>query len=469
MKKTLALLAALLLAPAAAPGVEPPPLPKDLPPYAADRPLPVPSVTRERLPNGLELWLVPRAGLPKVAMTLALRGGRASDPEGLAGLSDLLSATMKEGAGKRSARQIAEELQAIGGELSVSTGSDAFYLGASSLSSGAPRLLELLASVALAPAFPAEEVELAKENAREELEVAESTPEFLASRAFASAVYGAHPYRFVAAGRETIAKATPELLRAEHARRFRPDQAILVVVGELDAASTKAAVAKAFGAWKAPAGPPPPLPPSPPARAREILLVDRPGSVQSTVVAGRPGPSLSDPDWHDVLVANTIFSEAFSSRLVTNIREQKGYTYSPSGSFTARRAGGLLEVRADVRNEVTAATLLEVFYELDRLAATSPTDAELEAALRYQAGLHLLRNQVRGAVASTLARYWVNGLPPEALAEFVPKVNAVTAERVRAAGRKHFLSSTQTVVVVGDAKEVRPQLELWGAVGAVQP
>lgn len=469
MKKTAALLAALLLAPPGADAAEPPPFPKELPPYAADRPLPVPAVAKERLPNGMELWLVPRGGLPKVSTTLAVRGGRASDPEGLAGLSDLLSATMKEGAGKRSARQIAEELQAIGGDLAVSAGADAFYVSASSLSTGATRLLELLASVALAPAFPADEVELAKENAREELEVAESTPDFLASRAFAESVYGAHPYRRVSATRETIGKTTPGLLRTEHARRFRPDQALLVVVGELDAEAVRAAVARGFGAWKAGGEPLPPLPPSPPARAREILLVDRPGSVQSTVVAGRPGPAVSDPDWHDVLVANTLFSEAFSSRLVTNIREQKGYTYSPSGSFTPRRAGGLLEVQADVRNEVTAATLLEVFYELDRLAATSPTDEELEAAKRYQAGMHLLRNQVRGAVAGTLARNWVNGLPPEALGEFVPKVNAVTAERVRAAGRKHFLSATQTVVVVGDAKEVRPQLELWGAVKDVKP
>lgn len=470
MKKTAAQLAVLLLlAPLAALAADAPPFPKDLPPYAADRPLPVPAIAKSTLPNGMELWLVPRGGFPKVSMTLAVRGGRASDPEGLVGLSDLLSATMKEGAGKRSARQIAEELQSIGGELSVSAGADAFYVAGSSLSTGAPRLLELLASVALAPAFPADEVELAKENALQELDVAESTPDYLASKAFAEAVYGAHPYRAVSAGRETIGKTSPELLRKEHARRFRPDQALLVVAGDFDATATQVAVARAFGAWKATGDPLPSLPPSPPARAREILLVDRPGSVQSTVVAGRPGPAASDADWYDVLVANTLYAEAFSSRLVTNIREQKGYTYSPSGSFTPRRAGGLLEVQADVRNAVTGATLLEVFYELDRLAATCPTGEELAGAKRYQAGLYLLRNQVQSAVATTLAHNWVNGLPSEALGEFVSKVNAVTADGVQAAGRKHFLSSTQTVVVVGDAKEVRPQLELWGAVRDVKP
>ena len=260
-----------------------------------------------------------------------------------------------------------------------------------------------------------------------------------------------------------------KLLRAEHARRFRPDQALLVVAGDLDEAAAKAAVARAFGAWKGEGAPVPSAPPSPGARGREIFLVDRPGSVQSTVVSGRPGPGASDPDWYDVLVANTIYADAFGSRLVTNIREEKGYTYSPSGDFATRRAGSLLEVQADVRNEVTAATLLEVFYELDRMAATKPTSDELAGAKRYQGGLYLIRNQLQGAVASTLARNWVNGLPPEALAEFVPKVNAVTAEGVQAAGRKHFLSSTQTVVVVGDAKAVKAQLELFGPVKDTRP
>ena len=474
MKKTLASSAAALLALAtllapASFAAEPPPLPKDFPAFGADRPLPVPAIAKSTLPNGLAVWFVRRTGFPKVSIALAVRGGTAADPAGLEGVSDLLAATMKEGAAKKSSRQIAEELQAIGGDLSAAASADALYVRASALASGTPRLLDLLGAVALAPAFPPAEVELAKENALQELEAAESTPGYLAEKAFAKAVYGSHPYHVVSASRETIGKTTPDILRAEHARRFRPDQALLVVAGDLDETATKAAVARVFGAWKAAGAAIPPAPPSPEARPREIFLVGRPGSVQSTIAAGRPGPKVTDPDWYDVLVANTIYADAFGSRLVTNIREEKGYTYSPSGDFTTRRAGSLLQVQADVRNEVTAATLLEVFYELDRMAATKPTPDELAGAKRYQAGLYLLRNQLQAAVAGTLARNWVNGLPPEALAEFVPKVNAVTAEGVRAAGRKHFLSSTQTVVVVGDAKEARPQLELFGAVRDVKP
>lgn len=463
------LVASALAVPPAARAAEPPPLPKDLPAFGPDAPLRVPATDRSTLPNGLALWLVRRPAFPKVSAVLAVRGGTAADPAGLDGFADLLAGTLKEGTAKRTSRAVAEELQAVGGDLSVSATDDAVVLHASALATGSGALLDLLADVALHPSFPAGEVALAKENALQELSAEESTPEFLARKAFAKAVYGDHPYRVVAATRETIGRTTPELLRAEHARRFRPDQALLVVAGDLDEAATKAAVARAFGTWKA-AGPAlPATPPSPPARGREIYLVDRPGSVQSTIVVGRPGPRAGTPEWYDVLVANTIYADAFGSRLVSNIREDKGYTYSPSGGLSTAREGSLVEAKADVRNEVTGATLLEVFYELDRMAATKPTPAELAGAKRYQAGLYLLGNQIQGAVAGTLARNWVNGLPPETLAEFVPRVNAVTAEGVQAAGRTDFPSRTQTVVVVGDAREARAQLELFGEVKEMKP
>jgi predicted Zn-dependent peptidase len=198
-------------------------------------------------------------------------------------------------------------------------------------------------------------------------------------------------------------------------------------------------------------------------------VVARPGSVQSQILVGRPTVTVTDPAYYPLLVANTICAGSFGSRLVENIREDKGYTYSPGGSVSAYQKGGLLRVQADVRNEVTAAALMEMLYEMDRMAATSPTEEELSRAKRYQSGLYLLRNQRQGSVARTLASFWVNGLPAEALAEFVPKVNAVTAEEVRKAGRSFFGSSTQTVVVVGDEDHVRSDLAPFGQVTSITP
>jgi predicted Zn-dependent peptidase len=200
-----------------------------------------------------------------------------------------------------------------------------------------------------------------------------------------------------------------------------------------------------------------------------LIFVERPNSVQSQIVVGRPAPKASDPDYYPALVANTIFGGSFGSRLVKNIREDKGYTYSPGASVNAREQGGLLRVRADVRNDVTGATLSEIFYELDRMGTTNPSEEEVATAKRYQCGLYLLRNQIQGAVASLLAANWVNGLPPEALGEFVTRVNAVTPEQLRQAGRSLFSSSTQTVVVVGDAAKVKDELAFFGPVTVIKP
>jgi len=188
-------------------------------------------------------------------------------------------------------------------------------------------------------------------------------------------------------------------------------------------------IAGGFGGWKGSGSGVSPTPDvAPVGGAREIRFVDRPGSVQSVIAVGSQVMRADDPDYYPSVVANTIFGGAFGSRLTKNIREDKGYTYSPGGGVQAREKGGLLTVRADVRTEVTAASLLEMFYELDRMGATAPTAEELSRAKRYQAGLYLLRNQIQNSVAQTLATNWVNGLPPEALGEFVTKINTVTGE-----------------------------------------
>ncbi len=445
------------------------PLPKDLPPFGQDKPLPVPTIAQSTTPEGLTVWLVKRTGFPKLAAVLAARGGTAADPKGLEGVAELLADTIKEGTARRTSRQIAEQLQSVGGELSASATDDAMILSANGLGTGAGRLIEILADVALNAAFPAQEVELAKTNALQNLEVRASTPEFLAEKAFAKAVYGDHPYHVVSATAETIEAVTPEVLEREHGRRFRPERALLVVVGEFDATAVARQVTRAFAGWKGRGDAPSPTPPSPAAGSRRILLVDRPGSVQSSIIAGRTSFGATDPDYFPTLVANTVFGGSFASRLTENIREDKGYTYSASSSAQTYEKGGLLEVRADVRNEVTAPTLLETFYELDRMGATSPTDEELSRAKRFQAGLFVLRNQLQGAVARTLATNWVNGLPPSALGEFVPKVGAVTAEQVRKVGRAIFSSNTQTIVVVGDALKVKDELALFGDVTESKP
>jgi predicted Zn-dependent peptidase len=447
------------------------PLPKELPPFGADKPLPVPQIAQSTLPNGLGIWLVKRSGFPRAAVVLAVRGaGTAADPKDAEGITELLADTLTEGTATRSSRAIAEELQAVGAELNASGGADALYVTAGGLGAGVPKVLEVMADVVRNASFPAAEVELAKGNALQGLQARESTPEFLAQKALASAIYGEHPYHIVAPTAKTLEAATAAQLKQEHARRFQPGHSLLVVVGEFDAAAVQAALTRHFGPWRGTGQAPADVPPAPATPGvRRLLVTPRAGSVQSQIVMGRTAATVTDPDYYPLLVANTICAGSFGSRLVENIREDKGYTYSPGGDLTARAKGGLLSLRAEVRTEVTAATLTEMFYELDRMGATAPSDEELSRAKRYQGGLYLLRNQIQGSVAQTLASNWVRGLPPEALGEFVSKVNAVSADQVRAAGRAYFPSSRQTVVVVGDEAPVKAELAQFGEATVVKP
>ncbi len=471
--RTVALAAVLLAAlgvSGAAVAKQPPAMPKGLPAFGVDKPLPEPTIVTETLANGLTVWIVPRPGFPKVEATVVVRGGNAADPRDLPGVSDLLASALKEGTAKRTSKQIAEQMQAIGGTVDASNGADATYVSADALTGGAATMIEILADVVRDPSFPEEEVELVKANALQGLKAEESQPEYAVDKAFRNAVYGDHPYHVASPTEESIGKVTPAILRTEHARRFHPDRALLVVAGALDAEALKPVVRRAFADWKGTGPEPAAVPPSPPAGdARGLFVVHRPGSVQSEIRVGRPTMPATDADYYPMVVANTIFGGAFASRLTENIREDKGYTYSPGSGNQARAQGGLLRIRAAVRTDVTAGALLEIFYELDRMGATQPTDEELSRAKRYQDGLYLLRNSLNGAIVNTLASNWVLGLPPSALAEFVPKVNAVTAAQVEEAGRKYMSSLTQTVVIGGDAAKVVPAIAQFGVAKVVKP
>jgi predicted Zn-dependent peptidase len=439
------------------------PLPKDLPPYAAMKPVTAPRVTERKLANGMTLWLVPRPGFPKVAFGLAVRGGMASDPKNLPGLSNLLSATLDQGTRTRSAKQIAEEFQAAGGDLSGAADSDALTVSIEVLAPKADAALAVVADVVQNATFPESEFNLAQRNAAESLRGQEAEPSFLARRALAKALFGDHPYSVMSGTQESIAKATAADLRREYARRFRPDQALLVTVGDFDTAHMTAALEKLVGSWAAPREAPaseirPPAVASPHA----VFLVERPGSVQTTLALGTFGPNQRQPDFAAAEVANAIYGGMFGSRLVKNIREDKGYTYSPFALLQARRATGMLETRADVRNEVTGATFNEVGYEMNRLASTAPGEDELTRAQRYLVGVRAFTLQIAASVARQLAALWVEGLPPEELGRRIERIQKVTAREIEAAGQKYFPASHQTVVAVGEEKVIKDQLAPFG-------
>ncbi len=459
------LLAASAFAQAATPAAakKDAPLPADLPAYAADKPLPIPQIEQKTLANGLEVWVVPRDGLPRVDYVLAIRNaGFASDAKDAPGFASTLSYMLNEGTAKYDSRQIAELAQGMGGSVGGNAASDGMFIVANALSTHAQPMMGLLAEIARNAAFPDKEVTLAKGNQLQELKAAEAQPGFRAERALAAVVYGDHPYARTQATEAAIAAITPEALRTAHAQRFRPDRALLVVTGRVTAAEGLRLAEAAFGDWQATGDP---LPDVPAARAQatpSFVRLQRDGSVQSAVRLGRPGIAATSADYIPAQLAGTILGGGFSSRLMQNLREDKGYTYGARGGLSALRQGGRISASADVRNEVTGASLKEFQSEFARLGTEPVPAQELEDNKRYVAGGYLLNNQMQAAVAGTLASNWLVGLPAEFLGEYVPKVRAVTAEQVQAMGAKYYDPKQQSIVVVGDGKAVDAQLAPYG-------
>jgi zinc protease len=438
------------------------PLPKNLPAYGAERSLPPLQIAQKTLSNGLTVWVLPRNdGPPKVHFVLAVRGGLAADDFQHPGFAQLLAQLMKEGTAMRDSRRVAEDLQSYGAEIEVEAGNDGIVLTASGLASNAAKLITLLSEIALQPAFPPNEVDLAKLNAVQALHVAKAEPGYLAQRALVKLVYGEHPYGHTFATDPAILSVSPQMLHAEHARRFRPDSALLVIGGRIDKDAAFVMAERVFGDWRAEGKPLPATAAAPATMPAARAFVEREGSVQSAIRIGRPAIAADSPDYFPLTLANAVLGGGFSSRLNQNLREEKGYTYGAGSAFAAQRAGGSLIASANVRNDVTGAAIGEFDKELARLGSEPVSAAELDQTKRYMAGGYLLLNQSLGNVLGTLADFWLVGLPPQTLSDYVPKIQAVTAAQVQAMGRKYFAPEQQSIVVVGDAG-VRAQLKPYG-------
>jgi zinc protease len=443
-------------------------LPKELPPYGPLKPYEPPTVIQQKLPNGLTLWLVPEPGFPKISFVMAVRGGMAADPGDAPGLAEFLMNTVHQGTKTRSARQIAEELQGAGGDWQGAARADSLLLAASVLATKAEQGLAVLADVAQNATFPDSEVELARRNLADALREREARPQFLADRALAQVMFGQHPYHVVAPTQASLTQISAAQLRQEYARRFRPDQSLLVAAGDFNANALAATVGRLLGSWRAPADAPLRQASKPGEHAQHaVYLVPRAGSVQTTLSVGQFGPTRRDPDYVAAQVADAIYGGMFGSRLTKNIREDKGYTYSPGSVLQGRRQAGLLRTGADVRNAVTGATLNEIMYELNRMATTAPTSDELNTAERYLVGTRAIALQAIDGLAHELANLWVFDLPPQTLGDESRRVLTVKPVDVENMGRKYYPASRATFVAVGEPKIIRDQLGSFGV--PIQP
>lgn len=434
------------------------------PPPAPPRPIQWPAITEKKLDNGLTVVLVPLPNVPKVTAAVTFLAGRGTDYREHPGLAQLAGRVLTEGTTSRSSRQLKEELRSIGGSMSVAVDNDATTVNASALSEFAPRLLELLSDVARRPSYSKSEVELAKSNFAQEIEQQRSEPDFVAHEQFDKAVFGTHPYGFTVPEPSSIARISREAMKQFAASRYVPNNAHLILVGDLQPDAMFAEVQKAFDGWKRGPALQSASVAFPKREKRQIYFVDRPGSVQSTIIIGALAPPRKSPDYIPLRTANIIFGGAFYSRLVRNIRESKGYSYSPYSSADLRRRAGTFWATAAVRNEVTGPAILEMLYELDRMRVL-PVDAEeLDSAKVFSVGSLALELESQAGLADRINTIYTYDLPRDFLQTFRDKITALKPDDIQKASAKYFETYRGAIVIVGDYAQVKDQVAPFGEV-----
>ena len=423
-----------------------------LPALGPDRPLKLPTVVERELPNGLTVIAVQRSAVPLMELRLRIPFARANLAR-----SVLLTQTMFSGTSEFSTVELAAELQRIGGGLSAGADPDRLLVSGTSLASGFDRLLDLLAVVLDDAAYPATEVATERTRLADRIKVAQSQPAHLARTALLKRVYGHHPYAVQTPGPEQVLAVRPAALRTMHAERVRPEGATLVIVGELEPLQAIEAAERALSSWKG-GGKHTELAPAPALISGPLTLVDRPGSVQSSLRLALPAVPRTDPDHAALQLANLIFGGYFSSRWVENIREDKGYTYGPHSMIEHNVAGSSLTVSAEVATGVTAPALLETMYELGRLASLPPEEDELAQARQYALGTLQLGMSTQAGIAGLMSTYAGFGLRLEYLAEHAVKLAKTTREDVAAAAARFLAPVRAVAVVLGDAEQIEGPL-----------
>ncbi|HET9714160.1 MAG TPA: pitrilysin family protein [Pyrinomonadaceae bacterium] len=429
------------------------------------RPLNLPKITEKKLPNGLTVVLAPLPNVPKMTSILTFRSATtASDRAAHSGIAQIAASVVNEGTDTRTSKQIKEELRSIGGTLSLGSDADSTTMNASALSEFSARLFDLMSDVAQHPSFPETEVKLAQENTIQQIRAGRADPNFLANERFQKAVFGNHPYGFVVPDEKSISALTQADLKAFVSKYYIPNAAHLIVVGDIDVDKTFAEVEKAFGSWKSGTVPPDENPPVPQREKRQIYFVNRPGSVQSAIYIGNASIPRKDKDYFAIRTADTIYGSSFYSRLTRNIRESKGYTYSPFSFSNTRAKTGSFLAGAFVRNEVTGPTLLEMFYELDRMRVLPVTDEELSAAKEYSTGNFSVELASQFGLASRINSVYTFDLDKSFINDFRPKIEALTTSDIQKAAAKYFDTYRAAIVIVGDWDKVKDQVTPFGEV-----
>ena len=427
------------------------------PPIGPAPSLKLPAIQKHKLSNGLAVWIVEHHEVPLAQVNLIVRSGSAADPIGKYGVGSLTAAMLDEGAGTRSSLDLADAIEFLGANLSTTSSFDFSAVRMSVPVSKLADALPLMSDVALRPAFPVAELERMRKERLTGLLQARDNVAALIQLAFPRIVYGpTHRYGTSANGLPaTIESLTVDDLKAFYRAHFRPDNATLLVVGDLTPAAALPMLEKAFGAWQSEgmAALVAEVPIAPQLGKRQIYLVDKPEAAQSQIRIGWVGVPRSTPDYAVLQVLNTVLGGSFTSRLNQNLREKNGYAYGASSGFDMRLSAGPFLATAGVQTDKTAEALREFFNELDGILSPVPAD-ELAKSKNYVALGFPGEFETTGDMARKLEELVVYNLPDTTFSNFVPSVTGVTAADVQRAAARYVQPEKMAVVVVGDRKVI---------------
>ena len=432
---------------------------KTAPAPLPQKPFDIPKPFETVLPNGLKVVVFEDSRLPLVSYRLAFKTGEINDPANSVGLTSAMTSLLNEGTKTRSSKQLAEEIERLGANISASASEDNTIVAASALKLYSPDVLRLMADMVLNPTFPDDELALYKKNTLEGLKLQRSQPAFLADEQISKALYGSHPYGIVSPSPADVEKLTQEKLKAFHDKILVPNNATLIVVGDVNRDNLLKEIKDNFGSWKKGTIESMKFPAVPKSTATTLTVVDRPGSIQSNIVLGIIGIERNNPDYFPVLVMNQVLGAGPSSRLFLNLREDKGYTYGAYSNFDTKRLLGNFQATAEVRSPVTGDSLKEFFYELNRIRSEKVAEKELKDAKSFLTGVFPLRAETQEGLTNLLVSQQLYDLPADYLQSYRNKINAVTLDDVERVAKKYIAPDKVAIVVVGDADAIINQVK----------
>ena len=454
--------------PAAQPAPAAPQIDTAPPTLGAPKPVQLPPVVERTLPNGLRLVVVEHHELPLVDVALVVRSGSERDPRNRLGVAGLTAAMLMEGAGRRNALQIVDQEAFLGVDIRTSSGWDASRVTMHAPTAQLDSALALFADVALRPTFPARELERLRKERLTTLLQMRDRPTAIADQAFNHLVFGEeHPYGRPLMGTETTVSAIRRAdVEAFYRTHFRPNNATLIVVGDVTPDDVERRVGALFGGWARGTVPPATFTEAPRAAATTLYVIDKPGAPQSSLRIGGVGVPRSTDDYFALMVANTILGGSFTSRLMQNLRETHGYTYGARSGFAMRQVAGPFTASAEVTGAKTDSSVIEFMKELRRIRDTVPA-AELEKAKQY------LQLQLPGQfettddIAGQLVPLTIYGLPLDYYNTYAQRLAQVTQADVQRVMERYVRPEQLVVVVVGDRQSIEKGLAGTG-IGRVE-